>query len=196
MRRPVGAIVCVTVPGCRSMVACHVSTGKLHFVKFETSKIGQAIDFIEAKGLHRTLGAEGTSRQVRVMATGGGAYKYDEIFKASGSTLSGIEICACVCLSACLAMLDAWHAVAGQIGVMGDFLLPQERLGVKLENEDEMECLVSGCNFLLTAIRHEAFTFENGQTSYITSNGVADSHCMAAPDGRASHPWHAGACRL
>ena len=34
---------------------------------------------------------------------------------------------------------------------------------MQLEKEDEMECLVSGCNFLLKAIRHEAFTFEEGQ---------------------------------
>ena len=40
-----------------------------------------------------------------------------------------------------------------------------------LEKEDEMECLVSGCNFFLKAIRHEAFTFEGGQPNYIASNG-------------------------
>ncbi len=35
-----------------------------------------------------------------------------------------------------------------------------------------MECLVAGCNFFLKAIRHEAFTFENGQPNYIASNGA------------------------
>jgi len=49
----------------------------------------------------------------------------------------------------------------------------QEKLGVVLEKEDEMECLVSGCNFFLKAIRHEAFTFEGGQPNYIASNGGA-----------------------
>ncbi len=31
-----------------------------------------------------------------------------------------------------------------------------------LETDDEMQCLVSGCNFLNRAVAHEAFTFENG----------------------------------
>ena len=35
-----------------------------------------------------------------------------------------------------------------------------------------MDCLVAGCNFFLKAIRHEAFTFENGQPNYIGSNGA------------------------
>ena len=35
-----------------------------------------------------------------------------------------------------------------------------------------MDCLVSGCNFFLKAIRHEAFTFESGQPNYIASNGA------------------------
>ena len=52
----------------------------------------------------------------------------------------------------------------------------QEKLGVVLEKEDEMECLVSGCNFFLKAIRHEAFTFEGRQPNYIASNGGPPTH--------------------
>ncbi|GJM99355.1 hypothetical protein PR202_ga16446 [Eleusine coracana subsp. coracana] len=58
-----------------------------------------------------------------IKATGGGAYKYADLFK--------------------------------------------ERLGVSLEKEDEMDCLVAGANFLLKAIRHEAFTHMDGQKEYV-----------------------------
>ncbi len=47
----------------------------------------------------------------------------------------------------------------------------QERLGVILEKEDEMDCAVSGCNFLLNAVQNEAFSFENGQADF-TSAGL------------------------
>lgn len=47
----------------------------------------------------------------------------------------------------------------------------QEKLGLILEKEDEMECLVGGCNFLLKAIRHEAFTYENGSLNFVTNTG-------------------------
>jgi hypothetical protein len=49
--------------------------GRLHFVKFETNRVEDAIDFIEAKGLHRYQTKSG-SKEMRVKATGGGAYKY------------------------------------------------------------------------------------------------------------------------
>ncbi len=51
----------------------------------------------------------------------------------------------------------------------------QERLGVLLEKEDEMDCLVSGSNFLLKAIRHEAFMYENSQTIFAPSNSALPS---------------------
>ncbi len=52
----------------------------------------------------------------------------------------------------------------------------QEKLGLILEKEDEMECLVGGCNFLLKAIRHEAFTYENGALNFVTNTGKCLSH--------------------
>ena len=39
-----------------------------------------------------------------------------------------------------------------------------------LEKEDEMDCLVGGANFLLKAIHHEAFMYENSQTVFTPSN--------------------------
>jgi len=48
----------------------------------------------------------------------------------------------------------------------------QERLGVILEKEDEMDCAVSGCNFLLKAVRHEAFRYEKGQAEF-ASGGLS-----------------------
>lgn len=52
-----------------------------------------------------------------------------------------------------------------------------------LEKEDEMECLVIGCNFLLKAVQHEAFTFEKQQAHFSRWNGepcallIASSRC-------------------
>lgn len=53
-----------------------VCPGKLHFVKFESSKIEECMDFIEAKCLHRVNGG---AEVMRVKATGGGAYKYADV---------------------------------------------------------------------------------------------------------------------
>eukprot|EP00955_Chlamydomonas_euryale_P085371 364090-Chlamydomonas_euryale.AAC.4 len=35
-----------------------------------------------------------------------------------------------------------------------------------------MSCLVSGCNFLLRAIHHEAFTYEEGVTRFVLNDGA------------------------
>jgi pantothenate kinase len=43
----------------------------------------------------------------------------------------------------------------------------RERLGVVLEKEDEMSCAVAGANFLLQAIQHEAFTYENSAVQFV-----------------------------
>ncbi|TVU10156.1 hypothetical protein EJB05_43667 [Eragrostis curvula] len=103
--------------------------GRLHFVKFETGKLNECLDFISSKQLHRG-GVDSPSWRsgaqpddIVIKATGGGAYKYADLFK--------------------------------------------ERLGVSLEKEDEMDCLVAGANFLLKAIRHEAFTHMDGQKEYV-----------------------------
>ncbi|KAK7317179.1 hypothetical protein RJT34_01186 [Clitoria ternatea] len=102
--------------------------GRLHFVKFETGKINECLDFIHSKQLHcggpESPCADGVAdRNVIIKATGGGAYKYADLFK--------------------------------------------ERLGVSLDKEDEMDCLVAGANFLLKAIRHEAFTHMEGQKEFV-----------------------------
>ena len=65
---------------------CHLCTaGKLHFVKFETAKVEQVVDFIEAKGLLLPAAPHGASgdQRVSIKATGGGAFKFAELFEAS-----------------------------------------------------------------------------------------------------------------
>ena len=143
--------------------------GKLHFVKFETSKIDECLDFIEAKGLHRPqqgmggfyygsserrsgAGGSGGSvgdgskndppTRVRVLATGGGAYRFADLFRS--------------------------------------------RLGVILEKEDEMDCLVAGADFLLRAVRHEAFTFLDGTVRYHKSRNSAASASDSTVEGSSS----------
>ncbi|KAJ1418261.1 Type II pantothenate kinase [Sesbania bispinosa] len=102
--------------------------GRLHFVMFETGKINECLDFIHSKQLHcgglesRFSDAVGDQNGI-IKATGGGAYKYADLFK--------------------------------------------ERLGVSLDKEDEMDCLVAGANFLLKSIRHEAFIHMKGQKEFV-----------------------------
>ncbi|XP_073274407.1 pantothenate kinase 2 isoform X1 [Primulina huaijiensis] len=104
--------------------------GRLHFVKFETSKIYDCLDFIYSKQLHRGgmdsryWQAQGSDTENTIIkATGGGAHKYADLFN--------------------------------------------ERLGISIEKEDEMDCLVAGANFLLKAIRHEAFTHMEGHKAFV-----------------------------
>ncbi|RVW53134.1 Pantothenate kinase 2 [Vitis vinifera] len=119
--------------------------GRLHFVKFETSKINECLDFINSKQLHRGgmdsrlwLSEAPPSDDVIIKATGGGAHKFADLFK--------------------------------------------ERLGVSIDKEDEMDCLVAGANFYLSlmlsvhlgsleveedAIRHEAFTHMEGHKEFV-----------------------------
>ena len=63
-------------------------------MKFETQRINDCIDFIEAKGLHRTHNGAGEPEgKVRVVATGGGAYKYAERFQVRNGSASGWRRC-------------------------------------------------------------------------------------------------------
>ena len=56
--------------------------GKLHFVKFETAKIDSAMSFIRENCLHmRRGGADEPKDVVRIKATGGGAFKFSDIFQ-------------------------------------------------------------------------------------------------------------------
>ncbi|XP_019152535.1 PREDICTED: pantothenate kinase 2 isoform X2 [Ipomoea nil] len=104
--------------------------GRLHFVKFETTKVNECLDFISSKQLHcggldtpRWSSEAPQNENTIIKATGGGAYKFADLFK--------------------------------------------ERLGVSIEKEDEMNCLVAGANFLLKAIRHEAFTHIEGHKEFV-----------------------------
>ncbi|XVF50319.1 hypothetical protein PTKIN_Ptkin04bG0087400 [Pterospermum kingtungense] len=104
--------------------------GRLHFVKFETRKLNECLDFISSKQLHcgridsYNWNSDAPANENAVIkATGGGAYKFTDLFK--------------------------------------------ERLGVSIDKEDEMDCLVAGANFLLKAIRHEAFTHVEGHKEFV-----------------------------
>ena len=61
-------------------------------MKFETANIEQVLEFIEAKGLLRAVGrgSDGAAGQlVSIKATGGGAFKYAELFEVSHAQPSG-----------------------------------------------------------------------------------------------------------
>ena len=68
---------------------CTYATGNLHFVKFETSKIGQCLDFIKSKNLHHCPdNGQDEKPQMRVQATGGGAFKYADMFQVINLSIS------------------------------------------------------------------------------------------------------------
>lgn len=99
---------------------------KLHFLKFETSNISECIKFISSKNLQHYGDWDDDDLAVDkniVKATGGGAFKFADLFK--------------------------------------------EKLGIILDKEDEMSCLVAGANFLLKAVNHEAFTYMDGRKDYV-----------------------------
>lgn len=61
-----------------------VLSGRLHFLKFETSKISECIEFISSKRLQH-YGDQGDEAPAGdkhiVKATGGGAFKFSDLFK-------------------------------------------------------------------------------------------------------------------
>ena len=109
------------VAGLRRYGGFPILGGRLHFVKFETSKVNDCLEFIQSKQLHRFDSKE--TKNGVIKATGGGAFKFADLFK--------------------------------------------ERLGVTIDKEDEMGCLVAGANFLLRAIRDEAFTHLEGEKQFV-----------------------------
>ncbi|OAY34526.1 pantothenate kinase 1 [Manihot esculenta] len=43
----------------------------------------------------------------------------------------------------------------------------KEKLGIDLDKEDEMDCLVAGATFLLKAFHHEAYTYMDGKKHFV-----------------------------
>ncbi|GLU03092.1 hypothetical protein SLE2022_203100 [Rubroshorea leprosula] len=111
--------------GISSDGSCPILKGRLHFAKFETSKINDCLEFIRCYRLH--LGGfqhhETPSNKIIIKATGGGAYKFANLF--------------------------------------------EEELGISLDKEDEMDCLMTGANFLLKEVQQEAFTYLDGHKEFV-----------------------------
>lgn len=57
--------------------------GQLRFVKFQTSRLDECLEFIRSKGLlyGKGLATNSKSMNVEIKATGGGAFKFADIFK-------------------------------------------------------------------------------------------------------------------
>ncbi|KAG4932677.1 hypothetical protein JHK87_046679 [Glycine soja] len=128
--------------------------GRLHFVKFETSKINECLDFISSKQLHSAGGITVLFNllllylnQFKIMdflLFIGGESRYSDARTDSNAIIK---------------------ATGGGAHKFADLF--KERLGLSLDKEDEMSCLVAGANFLLKAIRHEAFTHMEGQKEFV-----------------------------
>lgn len=64
-----------------------VKGGCLHFLKFDTRKINECLDFIDSNQLHgggnywRSFSEDASKNNAVIKATGGGAYMYTNLFK-------------------------------------------------------------------------------------------------------------------
>ncbi|KAL3511303.1 hypothetical protein ACH5RR_030704 [Cinchona calisaya] len=74
---------------------CSVLKGKLHFLKFETTKINECLEFLSSKQFHRNGGychGDCASDKNIIKATGGGAFKFADLFKEKlGMTLDKVD---------------------------------------------------------------------------------------------------------
>ncbi|KVI05657.1 Type II pantothenate kinase [Cynara cardunculus var. scolymus] len=87
----------------RSSKDGHLLNGRLYFLKFETSKINECLDFISSKQLHyrglQHCGFPASDKNIikltfstMVKATGGGAFKFADLFKEKlGISLDKVE---------------------------------------------------------------------------------------------------------
>lgn len=67
---------------CTNESDWRIAAGKLHFVKFETAKIDSAMSFIRENCLHMShRGDDEVTDVVRIKATGGGAFKFSDVFQ-------------------------------------------------------------------------------------------------------------------
>lgn len=111
--------------------------GSLNFERFETDNIHECVEFIqhliENSAKVNRVAIEDMRQSVKIMATGGGAHKFYEMF--------------------------------------------QKELCVEVLKEDEMECLITGLNFI-TSIPNEAYSF---------SDELIDSVSHQAPSAAASN---------
>ncbi|KAA8533152.1 hypothetical protein F0562_033315 [Nyssa sinensis] len=90
-------------------------SGRLHFAKFETSKINDCLEFISSKQLHycgsRHHEAPAGDKNV-IKATGGGAYKFADLFKEKlGVSLDKVDEMDCLVAGANF-LLKAVHPEA------------------------------------------------------------------------------------
>jgi len=163
--------------------------GKLHFVKFETSKIDECLDFIEAKGLHRPQSQQGM--MTTMMGGGGGFYGGGAAAaeRRSGSGSGGGGNGGNNKNPTSYSEPQTRVRVLATGGGAYRFAdLFRSRLGVILEKEDEMDCLVAGADFLLRAVRHEAFTFLDGTVRYHRSRGSSVSSAPQPPSSSGHDP--------
>ncbi|CAI5996367.1 unnamed protein product [Closterium sp. NIES-64] len=122
-RDAAGAQTTIVLPNQRSDV--------LHF----------ALDIGGMGGDEESLWGYGASSP-RIKATGGGAFKYADLFKEKLGVATG-----------------------GGAFKYADLF--KEKLGVVLDKEDEMRCLVLGLNFLLRSIQDEAITHLEGEKQFV-----------------------------
>lgn len=107
----------------------NVPGGSLNFERFETDNIHECVEFIQhlierSANVNRVSLSE-MRKSVKIMATGGGAHKFYDLFR--------------------------------------------EQLDVEVRREDEMECLITGLNFI-TSIPNEAYHFSDELIDEVSHN--------------------------
>lgn len=150
--------------------AAHAA-GRMHFVKFETSAIDQAIEFILAKGLHQSQARSHSGRvnRVRVKATGGGAYKFAEALQVS--LHARMKFCRCVAgwLSG-LGWVTDCSLQAREVCVE-----PEGKLGRSPGSAHVFACL--------WVLAFRAFTVSSALTSCAQAHVLVMAHSLHMPSG-------------
>jgi type II pantothenate kinase len=118
----------------------HFPGGSLNFERFETDNIHECVQYIQelieqAAAVNRVSIAE-MRKGVKVMATGGGAHKFYELFS--------------------------------------------QELHVEVLREDEMECLITGLNFI-TLIPNEVYSFSDELIYSVSHSGPGASQSLERP---------------
>ncbi|XP_052185925.1 pantothenate kinase 1 isoform X2 [Diospyros lotus] len=166
--------------------------GRLHFAKFETSKINDCLEFISSKQLCRSGSwhhVTSDNHRIAIKATGGGAYKFADLFKEKlGVSLDKVDEMDCLVAGAnFLLKVDGdgkFERVSGT-SVGGGTFWGLGRLLTKCKSFDELlELSYSGNNRVIDMLVGDIY----GGTDYtkigLSSTTIASSFGKAISENK------------
>ncbi|KAG8277189.1 Pantothenate kinase 4, partial [Homalodisca vitripennis] len=156
---------------------------RLHFVKFETKYIASCLDFVR----QNLVASRELMTGKKIKATGGGAYRYADLLHEklglSADLLRQDMAMLRLTVTSMWAMLKFLELSyrkplpilrqrSKSSGLVDNVIAESRRpfswfVALLVDKEDEMACLIKGCNFLLKNISDEAFIYHrHGDPEY------------------------------